>query len=390
MRYEPAVGTLLDMLPRCRDSNTLWGIPHYLGKIHREDAHLALRESFPVLSESWLADGAASFLLEHGDPEDVPLVLDTWFRRTDPKAKKDRFSGRVLESAEASGLFEEIVEYGSCDVLTAPRGSLMELLKQHPLIHLDPPWISEVVRLIEAGRLQHLATILMLDARSKVRQRHSEHQPEGRHGELYASDMLSLAFLEEFSRRSSDLEDVMKNENVVRNIIATLLACHLSILEREAFIRALRPEATPSEMVAALKGSGKDFPSSLQDRLVELSAVQELKGALTGDLSTWGDVWTVRAMGRIGDGAFIRDLIRAVRETDGLSFVHEDAIRALSGIDDSGHEELLNAIIEEKFTNESDVLALLEHLPYAESFDVVSQLSRSGKVESSEMFGHFS
>jgi HEAT repeat protein len=46
-------------------------------------------------------------------------------------------------------------------------------------------------------------------------------------------------------------------------------------------------------------------------------------------------------MGRIGDSALVPDLLRILNHSDSLSYIHEDAIRALNGIDESGHEESL-------------------------------------------------
>ena len=92
-------------------------------------------------------------------------------------------------------------------------------------------------------------------------------------------------------------------------------------------------------------------------------------------------------MGRIGDPAFVPDLIRVLRDTEGVSYIHEDAIRALNGIDPEGHEELFRVIREGKITDDIDILGLLEHLPYPESFDMAMQLWREDRVESLEMLG---
>ncbi|MGA2403726.1 MAG: SEC-C metal-binding domain-containing protein, partial [Syntrophobacteraceae bacterium] len=80
-------------------------------------------------------------------------------------------------------------------------------------------------------------------------------------------------------------------------------------------------------------------------------------------------------------------LVQVLSRSDSLSYIHEDAILALNGIDESGHEEILNAIQSEQVNNEISVLALLEHLPYAEAFDFAVQLWREDKVDSFEMYG---
>ncbi len=139
---------------------------------------------------------------------------------------------------------------------------------------------------------------------------------------------------------------------------------------REAYTRAYAPEASRDDLLNSLKLAGAEFPETLQDRLVELSPVTELKTALSEDLLTWGDIWTVRLMGRIGDSAFVPDLLRVLGISNTLSYIHGDAIQALNGIDESGHKDVFNAINSGRVNNEISVLALLEHLPYAEAFDL--------------------
>ena len=108
---------------------------------------------------------------------------------------------------------------------------------------------------------------------------------------------------------------------------------------------------------------------------------------MSEDLYAWADVWAVRLMGRIGNPAFVPELIRVLRDTEGVSYIHEDAIRALNGIDPEGHEELFRVLQEGKITDDIDILGLLEHLPYPESFDMAMQLWRDDRVESLEMLG---
>lgn len=91
-------------------------------------------------------------------------------------------------------------------------------------------------------------------------------------------------------------------------------------------------------------------------------------------------------MGQIGDISFVPDLIRVVRDTDGLSYIHEDAIRALNGIDEVAHESLLSAIQDGELTNPWDNFSLLEHLPYSESFDIAIRLWNKGGMDSEELY----
>jgi len=148
----------------------------------------------------------------------------------------------------------------------------------------------------------------------------------------------------------------------------------------------LKPEAACKDLINAVKAAGPEFPKILQDRLLGLSPIEELKATLTKELLTWGDIWAVRLMGRIGDISSVPDLIRVIRDIDGLSYIHDDAIRALSGMDDSAHESILSAIQNGELTDAWDIFPLLEHLPYSESFDIALRLWSEGGMDSFEMY----
>jgi hypothetical protein len=47
-----------------------------------------------------------------------------------------------------------------------------------------------------------------------------------------------------------------------------------------------------------------------------MEPISELKNTLTEDLKTWGDIWTVRMMGRIGNKAFVPNLIHVLRNSE--------------------------------------------------------------------------
>jgi len=120
--------------------------------------------------------------------------------------------------------------------------------------------------------------------------------------------------------------------------------------------------------------------------LVELAPIDELKAALSEELLEWGDIWAVRLMGKIGHIAFIPDLIRVVLESDGLDFIHGDAIDALHGIEEPGHEEILSAIAEGDIKDPLDVSTLLEHLPYPEAYDQAVALWLRGGDDSLDSY----
>lgn len=386
MHYEPAVDVILDRLTHCESPNTLFGILYYLGKIRRDDCHQALRDILAQLSDYYLVGAAAEHLLDHRDPEDVPLVLRTYVEKGEPDLPGDVFLKGLMSSVGGKGIYNDLTEYGREDLLDVPKEVLSEMLKQHPMISPEPKIMDEAVRLIEGSQYQHIATSLMFDAQNIFRSRFPEGHSTDHLCGIYEHDIVALAFLEEFSKRSSYWKRALKNENINRNLASAVLACYFSMRERVGYLQALDPEATLEDMISALKATGPEFPKALQDRLIELSPIEELKGALSDKLLTWGDIWIVRLMGRIGHDAFVPDLIRVVHDTDGLSFIHSDAVKALNGINESAHESLLSAIKNGELTDALDIFPLLEHLSYPESFDIAVQLWNEGDMDSFEIY----
>ena len=386
MRYEPAVDVVLDRLIRCENANTLFGILYYLGKIHRDDCHQALRDVLIQLSDDYLADAAAEHLLDHRDPEDVPLVLRTCIKKAEPDVERDMFLKRLMSSVGAAGVYSDLTEYGGQDILEAPEKALKEMLEQHQMVNPPLETIHEIFGLIKASQYQHIATSLMFDAQNIVRSRFPEGHSTDHLSEIYEYDMLSLAFLQGFSKRSSYWKRAIRTKNIGRNLVSAVLACYFSIQEREGYIQALAPDGRCEDLINALKATGPQFPETLQDRLLGLAPIEELKAALTEELLTWGDIWVVRLMGRIGDNAFVPDLIRVIRHADGLSYIHADAVRAINGMDESVDESLLTAIQNGELTDAWDIFPLLEHLPYLESFDIAVRLWNEGDMDSFEIY----
>ena len=388
MYYEPAVDPVLEMLPQCEDLNTFLGILHYLGKIHREDCHHALQEVFLQLQGRDWAEIAAFHLLEHYHPEDVSLVLEAFLSNVAQSRGHDRFLKNLASSVSAGQLFDDFAEHYRVDILGDPQKTILGVLKRHSISEPEPNLTNELTQLINRGEYAHIATSLMFNAQKLVRSRFPDQHSKDSLPQIYTFDKLALTFLEEFSRRASSFSKAAENKKIIRSLISAVLANYFSIVGREAYTRAFAPEAGCDDLLNSLKLAGAEFPETLQDRLVELSPVTELKAALSEDLLAWGDIWTVRLMGRIGDSAFVPDLVRVLNRSDSLSYIHGDAIRALNGIDESGHEEILNAIRSENVSDEISVLALLEHLPYYEAFDFALQLWREEKVDSFEMYGN--
>jgi hypothetical protein len=380
MRYEPAVNAVLGRLAHCESTETLAGILYYLGKIRRPECRRALRDVFAQYAGHQICEVAAEHLLEHRNPKDVSAIVDSYLERTDRKFRKDPFAERLMRSVGASGMYGELIRYTERDLLKDPKRTLGETLEAHPLIDSQAARTDEIATAIETGRYQDGATAVVFDARTILAARYPRGEYPDYLEEVFAYDTLALRFLEELSKRSLQWKRAKERENLGCKLITAVLACYFSIHERGGYLHALAPEAPAAELIEVLKGSGPDLPQSVQDRLVHLDASEKLGGALSEALATWGDVWVVRLMGQIGSGAFATDLIRVVRKTDALSPIHRCAIEALNRVDESAHPTIMAAIQNRELINSWDVLPLLEHLPYPESFDTARRLWGSGGI----------
>ena len=386
MHYEPAVDVVIERLTSCDDLNTLLGLLCYLGKIRSGHCHQALREFFAAVSDDLIACATAEYLLDHRNPVDVPFVLEACFKKADRHDAMDTLLEHLMNSPGAGGVYGDLTEYSSQDILEAPKQAIEEMIGQHPIISPHSEVVHEIAKLIETSQYQHMATSLMFDAQKIVRSRFSEGHSMNHLSEISKCDVLALAFLEELSKRSFYWKRAIKNEDLGRNLISAVLACYFSIQEREGYLQALAPDATCEDLIAALKNTGQEFPKTLQERLVDLAPIRELKASLTDELLNWGDIWAVRLMGGIGAKAFVPDLIRVIRNADSLSYVHDEATRALNGTDESAHESILTAIQNGQLADAWDIFPLLEHLPYPESFDIAVRLWNEGDMDWFEIY----
>ena len=201
---------------------------------------------------------------------------------------------------------------------------------------------------------------------------------------------MALSFLEGYSKRPSIWKSEGDGKDLIRNHIAAVISCYFSIIGRGGFIKAMNPQASIEELIDSLKFTGREFPENIQDRLVELSPIDGLKTALTKELLTWGDIWTIRLMGKIGDKDFVPDLIRVVNNTESLSYIYSDAVTAIQGIEESAHETIFSAIRTGQLKDPSLIMDLLEYLPYSESFDIASKMWNSDDetVDSYEFYAY--
>jgi len=386
MGYGLAKDTIIERLAHCESSNTLYGITYYLGKIRDRDCHEALRTVFGQMAGDCFVDLMAQHLLEQGDPQDVSTVLDVYFNQDNRDRQRDTFLKRLTEYVGAGGLFGDLTEHSAHDLLEAPRKAFDDVLGWHPMVDPKLDVIEKVVSWIETIRYQDVVTALAFDARNIVRSRYPKEPCPEHYQTIFEKDRLALGFLEDFSRRSVMLERRTKDNSALGNHLAAAIAFYFSIHERGGYLSSLEPDANLEDMVDALKRTGREFPERIQDRLIERSPIEPLQTILSDTLDSWSDIWTVRLMGRIGHDEFIPDLIRVLGKTDGLSYIHQDAVEALQGMEYSSHMTILSSIEKGELTDPWDIFPLLEHLPYAESFEIAQRLWGEGAMDSWEVY----
>ena len=360
LKYEPAFDAVTERFRNVEDIEIFLGIIHYLGCIHSDDCHEGLQALLSQFRNSDYVGSIVGSLLAHGEPTDIPMVLEALFIKDNNRFRADMFLRNVMGSVNADGLYRVLTDYGRDNILEVPEKVIEDLLEHNPALMISPELKEEIINKLEKHQYQDLTTSLLFDARQTVRSRFPEEDkvPEFLR-EILLYDKLSIAILEWFATKHSKWGVARKDEDFSRNVLSAVLATHFCINERNTYIKALEPDATVDDLIHATRKGGENLPKQIVERLVTLSPIEELRNALTKELSTWGDIWIVRIMGKIGDKAFVPDLIRVLGETDALNFIYSDAITALNGIEEAGHELIFSAIHNKELTSASAITALI-------------------------------
>jgi hypothetical protein len=300
-------------------------------------------------------------------------VLNHYFQNDGPEYASNRFFNTIAGTVGASGIYEDLTCYGDDEILLSPSETLAQLIDKNPVLQVDNDLLKEAGETIAKGRYVDLVTKLVHAAKGFVRKRYGGKDPPNFLNECYEKDYLALAWLTAISGRPSIWQGHDRFDEVIGNWAALVLSCYGSIHERGCYLKALHPQATAAELLAALRHCGMDLPRIAQDQIVALVSTDEIKAVLADGLDTWGAVWSVRLMGRRGDQTLIPDLIRIVQEAGDISCVSSEAFSALNSIDESGHDLVLNHLLRGDIKESLDVFCLLEHLPYRESYDLALQ-----------------
>ena len=372
MNYEPAVDMMLEYFSRTKSAETFLGILYYLGKIHCGDCRDALKSAVIQIQDTFILGAAATNLLQHHNPEDVQLVIDRYFDSGDRDQRYGTYLRDISYALGGAEYFSNLTQFPKNNILEKPREVIDNLILKNSTVELGDDLREDVINSLENGLFEDFSTMIMFEARSIVNARYSEHTHPDWLDQLYGQDTMSLALLEDLSKRSSIWKQIKNSKQLGSNLISLILSGYIAIKERDAYIKALSPDAGVEDLIWALKNTGSSLPKPIQTKIKQTRPISELKNALTQDLMTWGDIWTVRMMGRIGNEEFVPSLIRVLNNSDSLDYIYSDAIRAMNALEESA-DEFIIAAIKNKELDDWASFPILEYLPYSEAYDLALQ-----------------
>jgi hypothetical protein len=225
-----------------------------------------------------------------------------------------------------------------------------------------------MIKTLASGQYEAFTTMIMFEARRVVTKRYQEDMHPDYLEKPFGQDSMSLAFLEDISKRSSIWKQIEESKQFGRNLIAVILSGYMAIKERDAYLPALSDDAGVENLIQALKNAGPSLPKQIQKNIKQMEPISELNNILTENLITWGDIWTVRMMGRIGNRKFIPNLLKVLRDSDSMDS-YEMFASCLRGIADPRGIKQLQYI----YNNENDATYIgndLECLSIIHSVDI--------------------
>lgn len=369
MYYEPAIDVMLEHFINPGSAETFLGILDYLGKIHREKCRGALKSAVFQMKDTFLLGSAMARLLRHHNPEDVKLVLDKYFESGDRNNRNDMLLKNISSPLGGGSYFIDLTEFGQNNILVKPVETIDGLALKNSQIEMDEILRKNMIMSLENEQYEDFVTMIMFDSRNIVNARYPKNNCPEFLSELFGQDTMCISLLEDLSKRPTVWKQVKHSEGLGTNLISLIISAYFAIKERNAYQKALYPEAGVEELIQAVKNSGSILPRQIQKKIKELSPISELKAALTNDLMTWGDIWAVRIMGQIGNKNFVPDLIRVLRNSDSMDYIYSDALRAINALDESADESILTAIKNQDL-GDWESFPILEHLPYSEAYDL--------------------
>jgi hypothetical protein len=292
---------------------------------------------------------------------------------------------------QANGYYRDLSEnMGRKSIQNDPEDVFDSFFKRNDHLSVSPDVQDKLKNMLAKKQCRDLVIFLMFEAKNMINRTYPEDRLSGEVRKLFDRDLMGVALFKEFSGQPSLWNKIKRPENSNTNyLIGFLLSVFFSIVERQAYVRALLPDAQITDLIEALQHSGSNPPEALCQKIVDLAPVSELKTALSHELNTWGDIAVVKIMGRIGSKEFLPDLIRVLNDADFMAYIHGDAITALNALDESADEFIL-AAAQKNEIGEWDLFSILEYLPYSESFDLIVEKwkDENSDIDSYEMFAY--
>lgn len=387
MFYEPALDVMLEYFSSVKSEETFLGILEFLGKIDNDNCRAALKSAIMQMQDTLILASAVANLLYHHYPEDVPFVMDRYFDLIDRDQHDDTYLRNISWALGGAEYFRNFTELSQHTILENPGDAIDNHILRNTAIELDTVLRENMIKFLKNGLYEDFLALIMFEARSIVHARYTENAHPDWLDEPYGKDAITLTLLEDLSKRFSILSRIKDSKQFGCDLISLILSGYFAIKERGAYLTALSPDAGVEDLIWALKNSGPSLPKSIQNKITLMEPISILKNTLTENLMTWGDIWTVRIMGRIGNEAFVPNLINVLRNSDSLDYIYSDAIRAMNALDDSA-DKIILAAIKNKELDDWESFPILEYLPYSEAYDLALQRweDESNDMDSYELF----
>jgi HEAT repeat protein len=389
MHYEPAMEVMLEKFDAPDDSETFFGILNYLGKIRTEKGRTTLQSAVLQLQDTIVLGSAIDNLVRHYHPEDINMVMERCFTSGERYNSNEIPLRHILSPLGGGAYFSDLTQYGKNEILSKPAKTIDNLILKNSHITFDENFRKNLIPLIKKRQYQDVATAIMFDVRNLINARYGENNVPDGLKQCFEQDTMCLHLLEALSKRGRVWEQDKASNAYNSDLVSFLVSIYLAVKERGAYFKALYPQAGVKEHIQALQNSGPSLPKQIQDRIAALSPISELKQALSKDLVTWGDIWIVKLMGRIGSKAFVPDLIRVLRDTDSLDYICDDALTAINTLEETADESLLTAIKNGELEDWAS-FAILEHLPYKEAYEIAVDKWENPNEEGMDSYELFS
>jgi len=385
--YEPAAEQMLDYLFSADSAETSLGVLDYLGSIKRQECRETLRAAVVQIEDPLSLQPVIHNLLRHHHPEDAALVLDRYLAMGVEDHNSDSFLKTIAATLGGEGYFRDLTEFSHYSILERPAEVFDIFMSRNPGITLQKEKRESLLGALADRAIEDIVTMMMFDARGIIHRRYSDTPIPDWLVELFNQDSACLALLEALSKRSSVWKEVKNTEYGGGNLVALVLSLFFAVVEREAYVQALAPDASLEDLLCALLNTGEEFPEAIQKKIREMQPVAGLNDILTEELMTWGDIWTVRMMRKIGSAEFLPQLIRVLNISDSLDYISGDALRAVNALDASADEQIL-AAIRNRELDDWQSFSLLEHLPCSEAYDLAISLwhDEDNGMDSDEIF----